>query len=97
MDVINVASGLFYGLLDLGVTIVWTMILFHIGTLLQRNKEVLAYFNILGTDAAEHLIDGSSPSSFNPSTVISTIGTLLKIYAIASVVIEFLSMFRYMF
>ena len=97
LNFIEIAFKLFYGLLDLGLMIIWSMILFYLGTLFQKHKEALAYFNVLGTDAADHLVDANSSTGFNPSKLMSTIGTLLKIYAIAILVVEFLSIFRYMY
>ncbi len=70
------------------LTIIWNIILFSCGTLLQRNKEVLHYLGIKTMDDTEHLVDKNMTSGFNPSSFITNIGSLLKIYAIIAVIVK---------
>ncbi len=86
---------IFYGGMDYLVSVIWNVILFQLGVLLHRNKEVLNYFNWHKEDASNHLVDGSPTSNFDVSRTIATMGILLKIYAIAGIVIGLMQLTRY--
>ncbi len=75
------------------LTVLWAIILFNVGTLLQKNRDVARYYGIRERDETEHLIDRDNIGEIDPSRVIASIGTTLKIYAVVYLLLRGVSFF----
>lgn len=88
----------FYESLSFLKELIWLFILFYCGTLLQKNKDVFNYFNVSKTDVANHLVNERENSfPFDPTKIIASIGTLLKVYAILAIILLFFRLTRFFF